>query len=113
LLAARRVLFIGASAAPGKLLSWRQFGVRTTTDIAPSFQILHVTTTLHNKTHKLNHRPEVFQQPMCGGIGILDYDVRRPDDLFFTHGAKLPELRRRPVLSTLLLRTRGDGTSKT
>ena len=34
-----------------------------------------------------------FQQPMCGGIGILDYDSDGWMDIFFSNGAKLPELK--------------------
>ena len=32
-----------------------------------------------------------FQQPMCGGIGILDYDGDGLVDIFFSNGAKLPD----------------------
>lgn len=33
-----------------------------------------------------------FPQPMCGGVAILDYDDDGDQDIFFTNGAKLPEL---------------------
>ena len=35
-----------------------------------------------------------FPQPMCGGIAILDYDNDGRMDIFFTNGAKLPELKK-------------------
>jgi hypothetical protein len=31
-----------------------------------------------------------FPQPMCGGVGVIDYDNDGRMDLFFTNGAKLP-----------------------
>jgi len=51
-----------------------------------------------------------FPQPMCGGIAILDYDKDGTLDIFFTNGAKLPELKR-PDSSywSCLLRGKGDG----
>src|SRR3954447_4524355 len=52
-----------------------------------------------------------FQQPMCGGIGVLDYDGDGWMDLFFSNGAKLPELKRTdPSFYDVLLRNKGDGT---
>src|ERR1017187_922611 len=52
-----------------------------------------------------------FLQPMCGGIAILDYDNDGKMDIFFTNGAKLPELKKTgPSFYNCLLRNRGDGT---
>ena len=52
-----------------------------------------------------------FPQPMCGGIAVLDYDNDGNMDLFFTSGAKLPEMRKTgPQYNNALLRNRGDGT---
>jgi hypothetical protein len=52
-----------------------------------------------------------FPQPMSGGVAIIDYDGDDVLDVFFTNGAKLPELSR-PDSSFhgCLLRGRGDGT---
>jgi hypothetical protein len=48
---------------------------------------------------------------MCGGVAVLDYDNDGYMDLFFTNGAKLPELRKTsPAYFNTLLRNRGDGT---
>ncbi len=52
-----------------------------------------------------------FPQPMCGGIAILDYNNDGKLDIFFTNGAKLPELKKtNPSYYNCLLRNRGDGT---
>jgi enediyne biosynthesis protein E4 len=60
-----------------------------------------------------DYRPggrKFFPTPMCGGIAILDYDKDGTLDIFFTNGAKLPELKR-PDSSywSCLLRGMGDG----
>jgi hypothetical protein len=52
-----------------------------------------------------------FPQPMCGGVGILDYDQDGNMDIFFTNGAKFPEMKKAdPSYYNCLLRNRGDGT---
>ncbi len=52
-----------------------------------------------------------FPQPMCGGIAVLDYDDDGLLDIFFSNGAKLPELRKTgPEYYNCLLRNQGDGT---
>ncbi|HUV13848.1 MAG TPA: hypothetical protein VMY18_09385, partial [Acidobacteriota bacterium] len=33
-----------------------------------------------------------FPQPMCGGVAVSDFDGDGKQDIFFTNGAKLPEL---------------------
>jgi hypothetical protein len=52
-----------------------------------------------------------FPQPMCGGVALLDFDGDGRVDVFFTNGAKLPELRRTSeAYYSCLLRNKGDGT---
>jgi hypothetical protein len=48
---------------------------------------------------------------MCGGIALIDYDGDGKIDIFFTNGAKLPDLTRPdPSYYSCLLRGRGEGT---
>ncbi len=52
-----------------------------------------------------------FPQPMCGGVAVIDYDNDGKMDLFFTNGAKLPELKKiSPSYYNCLLHNNGDGT---
>jgi enediyne biosynthesis protein E4 len=52
-----------------------------------------------------------FIQPMAGGVAIFDYDNDGRMDIFFTNGAKLPELKKTsPAFYNSLLRNKGDGT---
>ncbi len=52
-----------------------------------------------------------FPQPMCGGVAAIDYNNDGWMDLFFTNGAKLPELvKTSSAYWNCLLRNRGDGT---
>ena len=52
-----------------------------------------------------------FQQPMCGGIGVLDYDGDGRMDIFFSNGRELPELKKTdPSFYNCLLRNKGDNT---
>jgi enediyne biosynthesis protein E4 len=48
---------------------------------------------------------------MCGGIAILDFDGDGKLDIFFTNGARLPDLKKIDAsFYNCLLRNRGDGT---
>ena len=64
-------------------------------------------------TYRSNNDPQArkyFQQPMCGGIGILDYDGDGLVDIFFSNGAKLPALTKSdPSFYSCLLRNKGNG----
>jgi len=52
-----------------------------------------------------------FPQPMCGGVAAIDYDNDGWMDLFFTNGAKLPDLKKTSAAFTnCLLRNKRDGT---
>ena len=74
------------------------------TDITPRSAISYITN--NNYTGR-----KYFQQPMCGGIGILDFDNDGRMDIFFSNGAQLPELKKtNPSFYNCLLRNKGDGT---
>lgn len=74
------------------------------TDVASRSKFAYITN--NNFTGR-----KYFQQPMCGGVGILDFDNDGRMDIFFTNGAKLPELKKTdPSFHNCLLRNKGDGT---
>jgi hypothetical protein len=74
------------------------------TDIAPRSNFSYRTN--NNYTGR-----KYFPQPMCGGVAVFDYDRDGSMDIFFTNGAKLPEMTRNdPAFHNSLLRNKGDGT---
>jgi len=74
------------------------------TDIAPKSQFTYRSN--NNYTGR-----KYFPQPMCGGVGILDYDQDGKMDIFLTNGAKFPEMKKvDSSYYNCLLRNRGDGT---
>lgn len=74
------------------------------TDIAPKSDFAYRTD--NNFTGR-----KYFPQTMCGGVAAFDYDGDGRMDLFFTNGAKLPEMQKTdPRFYNCLLRNRGDGT---
>jgi hypothetical protein len=101
-------LLLCAAAASGLLLSLAQqpehkSGIHFK-DVAPQSSFSYITN--NNFTGR-----KYFQQPMCGGVGILDFDGDGKMDIFFSNGAKLPELKKvDSSYYSCLLRNRGDGT---
>ncbi len=74
------------------------------TDIAGRSKFSYVTN------NDLSPR-KYFPQPMCGGVAIFDFDHDGKMDIFFTNGAKLPELKKTgSAFYNCLLRNKGDGT---
>ena len=73
-------------------------------DIAPRSKFSYITN------NDLSIR-KYFVQPMAGGVAIFDYDNDGKMDIFFTNGAKLPEMKKTgPAFYNCLLRNKGDGT---
>src|SRR5579871_3115877 len=74
------------------------------TNIAPSSKFVYVTNNDFSPR-------KYFVQPMAGGVAIFDFDNDGKMDIFFTNGAKLPQLKKTsPSFYNCLLRNRGDGT---
>lgn len=68
------------------------------TDIAPQSAISY-------RSNNDFRGRKYFPQPMCGGVAVLDFDGDGLLDLFFTNGAKLPELKKTgPSFHNYLLR---------
>ena len=52
-----------------------------------------------------------FPQPMCGGVAVFDYDNDGRLDIFFTNGAKLPDMKKTDTsYYNCLLHQKSDGT---
>jgi hypothetical protein len=63
------------------------------------------------RTNNDFHGRKYFPQPLAGGIAAFDFNNDGLTDLFFTNGAKLPELKKTdPSFYNSLLRNKGDGT---
>jgi len=96
------VLLLGGAAAEPR--GGRTEGKPWFTDIAKNSDIWYISNNGFT-------RRKYFPQPMCGGIAAFDYDNDGFQDLFFTNGAKLPELKKTDAsFHNCLLRNRGDGT---
>ncbi len=88
------------------ILAWRpalQSAGPTFRDIARGLDISY--TSNNNYTGR-----KYFPQPMCGGVAVFDYDQDGRMDIYFTNGAKLPEMKKTdPSYYHLLLRNKGNG----
>lgn len=87
---------IGTPAAPVARPRFR--------DVAPQSSLAYVTRNDY-RDHKY------FPQPICGGIAVLDFDNDGLMDLFFTNGARFPDMKKTDAsFHHALIRNRGDGT---
>jgi enediyne biosynthesis protein E4 len=73
------------------------------TDVAPRLSFNYISN--NNFTGR-----KYFPQPMCGGIALFDYNNDGRLDIFFTNGAKLPELKKTDLsFYNCLLENKGGG----
>ncbi len=76
------------------------------TDIAARSKFSYISNNSYTEGSR-----KYFPQPMCGGVAIFDFDNDGKMDIFFTNGAKMPEMKRvDPSFYNCLLRNKGDGT---
>jgi hypothetical protein len=95
----------------GAMLSLGQSAPKPEEAKATWFTDIAARSNISYRTNNDYTGRKFFPQPMCGGVAVLDYDNDGYMDLFFTNGAKLPELRKTgPAYYNALLRNRGDGT---
>ncbi|HZO51816.1 MAG TPA: CRTAC1 family protein [Bryobacteraceae bacterium] len=74
------------------------------TDIADRSAFRYVTNNGFSNGRKY------FPQPLCGGVAVLDFDNDGLMDLYFTNGARFPELKKTgPEFHNALLRNKGEG----
>ena len=81
----------------------------------PSNSIRFVDAAVHSRISYVSNNNfsgrKYFPQPMCGGVAIFDYDGDDRQDIYFTNGAKLPELEKTDAsFHSCLLRNRGEET---
>jgi enediyne biosynthesis protein E4 len=75
------------------------------------FSDISKKSTFRYRTNNNFTGRKYFPQPMCGGVAAIDYNNDGWLDLFFTNGAKLPELKKTgPEYYNCLLRNNHDGT---
>src|ERR1700685_4305424 len=75
---------------------------------APWFTDIAGGSTFAYRTNNDLSVRKYFLQPICGGVAILDYDNDGKMDIFFTNGAKLPEVKKKDrSFYSFLLRNKG------
>ncbi|MCX6628120.1 MAG: CRTAC1 family protein [Candidatus Solibacter sp.] len=76
----------------------------------PGFVNVAARSKIPYKTNNSFAGRKYFIQPMCGGVAMFDFDNDGKLDIFFTNGAKLPELKKTDAsYFNCLLHQKGDG----
>lgn len=77
----------------------------------PRFTDVASRSKIAYKTNNSFLGRKYFPQPMCGGVAVFDFDNDGKLDIFFTNGAKLPEMKKADSsYFNCLLRQKNDGT---
>lgn len=99
---------LGATLAA---LALRRPSVSASSQLKPWFTNVAGRSSFGYRTNNDFTGRKYFPQPMCGGVAAIDYDGDGWMDLFFTNGAKLPDLKKTsPEFMNCLLRNKRDGT---
>ena len=78
------LLFLGSARLAGPRRPRKRPGF---VDVAPRSKFTYISNNSFTGR-------KYFPQPMCGGVAVFDYDNDGRMDIFFTNGAKLPELKK-------------------
>ena len=86
-------------------------GRPATTEKRPHFVNVAPRSKISYISNNSFQERKYFPQPMCGGVAVFDFDNDGRMDIFFTNGAKLPELKKTaPSYYNCLLHQKADGT---
>jgi hypothetical protein len=111
-LSRRQILEWMSAAIPGFALSHRANGATgPALPPKPWFTDVAGRSKFPYRTNNDFTGRKYFPQPMCGGVAVIDLDNDGWMDLFFTNGARLPDLKKTsPEFMNCLLHNNRDGT---